>query len=171
MAGTIPGRFTARFTDYNGIKAAATAYVKVAGSATITAMQADLAAWLVLLGAVSTAKITEAELTIKATGGVIGTDPTGWTDSDVINTAVLDFLVPANGRIWGFAVPSYADSLKTGGKLVADSGAISDLAAGMKSNTLEDFYSNTYEALGDLDSAFPAGRKRRGVRSKGRGKA
>lgn len=169
MAKDQPVRFTARFIDYKGIRAAATAYVLADGTKTLANLKTDLEAWGTLLAGVSTAKITDLTLSYAPAGDPVGLTPTGWTDSDVLNTAVLDFYVPSNGRIWGFAVPSYADTLVSGGKIVADSGAVADLGGGMGSSTNEDYVNNQGLALGALQSAFPTGRKHRGIRTKGRG--
>lgn len=169
MANTQPGIFSARMTDTNGVSAACTAYVKVDPSATVAQLQTDLQAWLVLLNGVSTARIDQASISVQATGGAIGTNPAGFSDSDVINTMVIDFLVPDDGSTWGFAVPSYLDSLKSDGKFVVSSGAIADLAGDMGANAHETFQNNHKQALGALKSAFPTGRKRRGAITKGRG--
>lgn len=164
MAGTIPCRFTARFRDVDGIRAAATAYGKLLATATVTQAQTALTDWLTAVTGLSAANLVGGGIEILQLTTPVGDTNPGLADSDVISTGVYDFKVPANGRIWGFAVPSISDSLISGGKLSASGGNVGAFTALMGTNTNVDMYTNDYIALGALLKAFRTGRKRRGVR-------
>jgi hypothetical protein len=153
-------RYTVNLQDVFGVKATATAYVTVLGTATATNVAADLATFAGNIASLSSAKVIGMEATLLSTASPVGNDPAGFADSNVSEMVEISFPVATTGRLWTLAIPARADSAIVAGGLDDGNAGYIALAAEMSSaGTYSTFTDPLWLALGSVKKTFLSNRK------------
>jgi len=162
----IPSRMSLTLVDANGVKSAVTLYVGVTDSQTVAQAVTELQAVAALVDAVTLAKVLDIRASIvpnyTQTKGGTNPDP----DSDLTQTAVLDFLA-ANNRTWGMPLPAYLDSLAMSGGLDTTSANLAALIGHIEGSAAPYQYTDPgHSNISEFTDSFLTSRKRRKLRSR-----
>lgn len=155
-------RYTVNLQDAEGVKATATAYASISGSATATQLAADLATFATNVAALSSAKVIGMEMSIINTASPIGVTPGDFADSNVSDVVNITFPVGSTGKVWTLVVPSVKDALVVAGGLDTTAGAYTGIAAELgAAGTYATFTDPLWIALGEPVKTFLSTREHR----------
>lgn len=121
-------RFSARVIDTLNTEASALAYINIVDTTTLATLTTDLNAWLAALDGVTDGVITHSSFSVVPTLDT-ALKSTLVAGAEVERTGVFNFTGTVSAKRWGMAVPAFAVSLISSGKIILATTNVTTLTA------------------------------------------